>query len=119
MESPIAFWNFRRGVVRLSNTKESVEEGAEDGEGDENEAEGLFGAMDDLSVVKDARSDQGLKDKPGPFDDNYFVPCQSYQLGVQKWAWGSRRRLQVKSLDQNAFSVIAFATAHIAVLPIT
>lgn len=52
MESPIAFWNFRRGVVRLSNTKESVEEGAEDGEGDENEAEGLFGAMDDLSVVK-------------------------------------------------------------------
>lgn len=56
MEFSIALRYFRRGGVRLRKTKEREEKGAEDGEGDENEAEGLFGAC--------------------PFDDNDFIPSE-------------------------------------------
>lgn len=50
MESTTPCWCLRRGATRFSESEEVAEEGAEDGEGDEDEAEGLLGTVGGLSV---------------------------------------------------------------------
>ena len=62
-------WCLWGRATRLREGEEIAEEGAEEGEGDENEAESLFGAVDGKSVVMASkRRDQFLKDEPCPFD---------------------------------------------------
>ena len=84
MEPPIALRYFRRGVVRLSNTKESVEKGAEDGEGDENEAEGLFGAVGGLSVVMVSAANENTRTNHAHLTITTSFPVELMNRGLKR-----------------------------------
>ena len=83
LKSAAPYWRFWWRATRFGETEVTAKEGAEERDGDEDEAEALFDTAGYPISGLDERKDKRSKDEPCPSDENDFIPCRAHQLRPQ------------------------------------